>query len=154
MHELRVNGSRGVLDCGLYQGHRKEARERNATLPFRAGQIDAAILSHAHIDHSGNLPTLVKNGVIQCDPMSEGFSSYKILSMSGARSAIGVTRDRTLLMVTCSCTVEQLAGVMKSLGACDAMNLDGGASSSLWVQGKYLVSPGRNISNALLVLKR
>lgn len=62
LHELRVNDSRVILDCGLYQGRRKEARERNANFPFDAEQIDAAILSHAHIDHSGNLPSLVKNG--------------------------------------------------------------------------------------------
>jgi metallo-beta-lactamase family protein len=62
MHELRVNGTRYLLDCGLFQGRRKEARERNSNFPFRPDHIDAVILSHAHIDHSGNLPTLVKNG--------------------------------------------------------------------------------------------
>jgi metallo-beta-lactamase family protein len=62
MHLLTLNGSRYLLDCGLYQGHRKEARERNATLPFPAGSINTVLVSHAHIDHTGNLPTLVKNG--------------------------------------------------------------------------------------------
>ncbi len=62
MHLLALNGKQYLLDCGLYQGHRKEARERNATLPFPASSIDAVLVSHAHIDHTGNLPTLVKNG--------------------------------------------------------------------------------------------
>jgi metallo-beta-lactamase family protein len=62
MHELRLNGQRYLLDCGLYQGRRKEARERNANLPFPAGSVSGVLLSHAHIDHSGNLPTLVKAG--------------------------------------------------------------------------------------------
>ncbi len=62
MHEVRIGGTTFLLDCGLYQGHRKEAHERNATFPFRPDDIDAVVLSHAHIDHSGNLPTLVKNG--------------------------------------------------------------------------------------------
>src|SRR5574341_504211 len=62
MHLLRLNGGQVLLDCGLYQGRRKEAFERNRSLPFDARDIDAVILSHAHIDHSGNLPSLVKNG--------------------------------------------------------------------------------------------
>ncbi len=62
MHHVAVNGRNYLLDCGTYQGRRKEARERNANLPFPAGSIEAVLLSHAHIDHTGNLPTLVKNG--------------------------------------------------------------------------------------------
>jgi metallo-beta-lactamase family protein len=62
MHLLTVNGTRILLECGLYQGRRKEAFERNRKLPFDARSIDAMVLSHAHIDHSGNIPSLVKNG--------------------------------------------------------------------------------------------
>ena len=62
MHHLAVNGRNYLLDCGLYQGQRKVAREINAALPFAAASIDSVLLSHAHIDHSGNLPTLVKRG--------------------------------------------------------------------------------------------
>jgi len=62
MHLLSVNGSRILLDCGLYQGRRKEALERNRNLPVDPASVDACVLSHAHIDHSGNLPTLVRNG--------------------------------------------------------------------------------------------
>ena len=62
MHEVAANGARLLLDCGLYQGRRKEARERNANFPFAASRIGCVLLSHAHIDHSGNIPTLVKSG--------------------------------------------------------------------------------------------
>ncbi len=62
MHLLTVNDSRVLLDCGLVQGRRQESFERNRNLPFDATTIDTLILSHAHIDHSGNIPTLVKNG--------------------------------------------------------------------------------------------
>lgn len=62
MHLLTVNGARILLDCGLYQGKRAESYERNSNLPFDPKSVDATVLSHAHIDHSGNLPTLVKNG--------------------------------------------------------------------------------------------
>jgi len=61
-HLIEVNGKRVLLDCGLFQGHRAEALARNSNLPFDPRSIDAVVLSHAHIDHCGNLPTLVKGG--------------------------------------------------------------------------------------------
>ncbi len=62
MHLVSVNGSRVLLDCGLFQGKRAETYERNRKFPFNPADIDAVVLSHAHIDHAGNLPNLVRNG--------------------------------------------------------------------------------------------
>jgi metallo-beta-lactamase family protein len=62
MHLVESSGKRFLLDCGLNQGRRQEADRLNRNLPFPGSSIDAVILSHAHIDHSGNLPTLVKAG--------------------------------------------------------------------------------------------
>ena len=61
-HLLEVNGARLLLDCGLYQGKRQESIERNQQFPFDPKSVDAVILSHAHIDHIGNLPNLHKQG--------------------------------------------------------------------------------------------
>jgi len=61
-HLIEINGSRILLDCGLYQGRRDEANDRNRHFPFDPASLDAVILSHAHIDHSGNLPSLTSNG--------------------------------------------------------------------------------------------
>ncbi len=62
MYLLEVNQQRLLLECGLFQGKREESIERNRHLPFEARQIDAVVLSHAHIDHCGNLPTLCRQG--------------------------------------------------------------------------------------------
>ena len=62
MHELGVDGKRILLDCGLYQGRREESNERNRNFPFPGKTVDEVLLSHAHIDHSGNIPSLVKSG--------------------------------------------------------------------------------------------
>lgn len=61
-HLVSVNGHQILLDCGLYQGARRKSYERNRNLPYDAERIDTLILSHAHIDHSGNIPNLVKSG--------------------------------------------------------------------------------------------
>lgn len=61
-HLLEINGKRILLDCGLYQGRRDDAWDRNRNFLFDPGLVHAVVLSHAHIDHSGNLPNLVKQG--------------------------------------------------------------------------------------------
>ena len=61
-HLLSLNDHQLLLDCGLFQGRRKDTYSRNLNFPFDVTSLDAAILSHAHIDHSGNLPNLVKQG--------------------------------------------------------------------------------------------
>jgi len=61
-HLISANGRRILLECGLFQGRRRESFERNRNLPFDAASVDAMILSHAHIDHSGNIPNLVRSG--------------------------------------------------------------------------------------------
>ncbi len=62
LHRLHVAGQDILLDCGLFQGHREEANRLNRQLPRWATEAHALILSHAHLDHSGNIPTLVKRG--------------------------------------------------------------------------------------------
>ncbi len=63
MHFIKTKQAKFLLDCGLYQGKRKEAFEMNRTFNyFNPAEIDFVILSHAHIDHAGNLPSLVKKG--------------------------------------------------------------------------------------------
>ena len=61
-HLIEVNGRRLLLDCGMYQGRRSETYERNLNFKYDPRAVDAVILSHAHIDHAGNLPNLVKQG--------------------------------------------------------------------------------------------
>lgn len=80
---------------------------------------------------------------------NEGFTESKILTNSGSRSAIGVKSDGNVVIITTSAKVSELGGIMLSLGCVDAMNLDGGASSGLYSNGKFLTTPGRNLSNIL-----
>jgi metallo-beta-lactamase family protein len=61
-HLVETAGEHILLDCGLYQGRRADAYAINQKLPFDASRVDAMILSHGHIDHSGNIPNLVKSG--------------------------------------------------------------------------------------------
>lgn len=61
-HLLHIKDKKILLECGLFQGKRNESYERNKNFRFNPAEIDVLLLSHAHIDHSGNIPNLVKHG--------------------------------------------------------------------------------------------
>ncbi len=61
-HLLTINGKKILLDCGLYQGKREDAYDINKSFPFDPKELHCVVLSHAHIDHSGNLPSLTAKG--------------------------------------------------------------------------------------------
>src|SRR5262245_26472349 len=88
-HLIEVNGRRILLDCGLYQGRRDEARKRNSHIIHDPKQLDCVILSHAHMDHAGNLPTLVRAG------------------FRGPIYCTAATRDVTAVMLMDSAKIQQ-----------------------------------------------
>ena len=87
-HILEVNGRTVLLDCGLFQGRRAESRAKNEVLPLPVDRIDAIVLSHAHIDHAGRLPFLVKSGY------------------AGAIHATAATRDLCAIMLADSARIQ------------------------------------------------
>ncbi|GET39325.1 phosphodiester glycosidase family protein [Microseira wollei] len=98
-------------------------------------------------------PRLVKQGKISLSPLSEGFKDSHVLGV-GARTAIGFPESRDkLFLVTFlrSLSLEQEAKILQEIGCVEAMNLDGGASVALAHQGRILMSPGRNLTNVLVL---
>ncbi len=81
-HLLEVNGKRLLLDCGMFQGRRQDEKDKNKNFGFDPKTVDAVIVSHAHIDHSGNLPNLVKQGFtgpIYCTKATEDLLKYMLM---------------------------------------------------------------------------
>lgn len=81
-HLITFNGKKILLDCGMFQGKRKDSYEKNINLGFDPKELDAVILSHAHIDHSGDLPILVKNGFsgpIYCTHATRDLCNYMLM---------------------------------------------------------------------------
>jgi len=100
-------------------------------------------------------PRVLVNGTPVFRPDAEGFVDPKVLSQAGARSAVGFTRDGILFFITTRhARVSDMGYLLKILGCCDGLNMDGGASSGLWFRGAYLTKPGRPLSNALLVVEQ
>ena len=89
-HIVRAAGKTLLLDCGLFQGRRKESREKNVRLPLPVAEVDAVVLSHAHIDHAGRLPFLVKEGY------------------QGTIWATAATRDLCAIMLADSANIQEL----------------------------------------------
>ncbi len=89
-HLLKINGHSLLLDCGMFQGRRQESYERNQNFPFDPGRVEAVILSHAHIDHSGNLPNLVKcgyRGPIYCTEATAHLANLMLMDSAHIQEA-------------------------------------------------------------------
>lgn len=102
-------------------------------------------------------PTVVKNGKAYGNASTyqqEGFTDAHVTGTSAARMAIGVKKDGTVVIAHASCTLGQLGSAMAALGCQTAMNLDGGASCALYVQGSTAVSAGRAMSNMLVFTQK
>jgi metallo-beta-lactamase family protein len=81
MHLLETKTGNVLVDCGMFQGRREESRKKNSALPPEAVRADAALLTHAHIDHSGSLPTLVRSGfggTIFATPATRDLCAYML----------------------------------------------------------------------------
>ena len=115
------------------------------------GSQDEAFWSQVR-DAIGCGPTLLRGGEPVVDPEGEGFREQKVTVAAARRSLIGVRQDGTVVMAITSASPPQAAEVLRKLGAVDGMCLDGGASSGLWYRGRYQVRPGRDISNAWVVV--
>ena len=90
MYLFEINGKKLLLECGLFQGKRDESIERNRKFPFDPRQIDAMVLSHAHIDHCGNLPNLCRQGFegnIHCTFATRDLASIMLEDSAGIQQA-------------------------------------------------------------------
>src|SRR3954471_24730590 len=88
-HIVRANGKTVMLDCGMFQGKRSEAEAKNRQLPCPTSEIDAVVLSHAHLDHAGRLPLLAREGY------------------SGAIHATSATADLIAVMLADSARIQE-----------------------------------------------
>jgi metallo-beta-lactamase family protein len=118
-HILRINGKTVLLDCGMFQGRRSETRAKNATLPTDVREIDAVVLSHAHIDHAGRLPLLTANGYanpIYCTAATRDLSAVML-----ADSAHIQEKDAEFLARRNKEAVAPLYGIRDAATAVDRM---------------------------------
>lgn len=133
----------------------KEVVEKNKIALYEEIAIEENI-SKIDLNETDDLisagPYLIKEGQIIVDAAKEGFKEDKIVKNKAQRSAIGVTKDNKLLLITVGNTnMEELAEIMLNLGAVESMNLDGGASSALYANGNIITQPGRRLSTVLAV---
>ena len=131
-----------------------DALKKGTTVSYHVGYTNQA---GAKLDWSdvrtavGAGPMLLKDGKNIANPAKEGFGDSAGFDLAVARSAVGVTSSGDILLVAgVKCTLNQMADVMRQLGAVHAICMDSGSSSGLYVPGHTLPTPGKEISNILI----
>jgi len=128
-------------DTGLATFNGSSAKFYKKSSDYGGGSVTAGISNYPALLHGGDV-------VINKDKLT----SYQ-KDVKGARGAIGVGDSNLYLAIISNATVIDAAYVMKALGAKDALNLDGGGSSALYLNGSYLVGPGRSLPNAIVLVQ-
>jgi len=129
------------FDTGLITFNGGDPSFYRKTSDYGGGGVTAGI---------SNYPSLVKDGDIVVD--EDKLTSYQ-KDIKGPRGVIGVGGENLYLATVSSATVIDAAYVIRSLGAKHALNLDGGGSSAMYINGKYIVGPGRSLPNAIVLTK-
>jgi exopolysaccharide biosynthesis protein len=142
-----TNNDRNLLPH-LHEGDTVEVE----ALIIDGSSAETESLSQAWEAAIGVGPKLVTDGQVDIDFARDGFDDPKITSTANTRSFVGVDGTGKLMLGTLSAaTVEDMAHALVQLGLSEAMNMDGGASSGLYVEGSMKRTPGRLLSNALVV---
>jgi metallo-beta-lactamase family protein len=118
-HILRIGGKTVLLDCGMFQGRRNETRDKNLQLPLPVEEIDAVVLSHAHIDHSGRLPLLTRHGYT--GPIYCTAATLDLCAVMLADSAHIQEKDAEFLARRKEEVVAPLYAVRDAVVACERM---------------------------------
>jgi metallo-beta-lactamase family protein len=162
MHLIEVSDRRILLDCGMFQGHRAEANARNARLPFEPSSLTHVILSHAHIDHSGNLPTLVKNGYpgeILCTPATRDLANLMLRDSAKIQEQDAAYLNKKLArrgepLISPLYTASEADQALRHLSTREyerAFNLGDGLSADVSVQAQFR-DAGHILGSAIVVL--
>jgi len=100
-------------------------------------------------------PKLVTKGQLDTSPIEEGFAGDSRFSTSStARTAVGLTADNKLLLVSASCRIDELKALMLGLGCVEAINIDGGGSCAMYHNGVYYNTPGRELTSVLMIMAK
>ena len=140
MYLLEAAGARILLDAGLFQGHRVEAARLNRELPFDPRRLDMVVLSHAHIDHTGRLPLLVREGFhgpIYCTPATRDLCAVATFGVNDGRSGLAEVWIRTGRIELTDTEVRWLG----EAPTFEALQIGGASLESIAVLPELLVQP-------------
>ena len=156
------SGKVNSTDFGIYDSNEGKWEHKDALSWSKTGLITfngtSASFYKKSTDYGGggvtagisNYPSMLKDGEIV---INDGdLSSYQ-KDVKGLRGVIGVGGENLYLVIVNGATVRDAAYVVRTLGAKNALNLDGGGSSAMYINGKYVVGPGRSLPNAIVLVK-